>query len=480
MRSGEIQHPQHAAQRERHRHQHDEGVEPTLEVDHQKQVDQHHGECHATKQPGVTLAHGVDLAAQLDLDRGRQDWPLALQHGIDRLGRRFQIASLHVGMHIEHRPDVQLRGHHGRAPARDAGHIHQQGRIAAPGSGQRHASEILGTVELIGGLLHDQGIAHAAVRVHPEVRVDLGARIGGHQHVARGGRLVEAERLGHGPVHVHRQRRGTRNLKHVRVHHPGHMSQLPGQARRHGIGLVRMGAGDADIDRCRLAKIQHLIDDVGRLEKELQRGKRPGQYLPQARHMIGRRGMRRFQRDQDLAVHRADRGRIAQGNVDAAVGQADVVEQHIDLVLADGLADLRLDLRKPGLRGLEPAARGRPHMESHLTGIDLRKEVPSQFREQGEGGPHQAQEEQTGAERTGETDLQHVAVALADALKAILKRVMHLHQRVARTLRRDACRGIAPRRLLAPLQQEAEQHRHQREGQRQAAQQGQADRKRQG
>ncbi len=50
------------------------------------------------------------------------------------------------------------------------------------------------------------------------------------------------------------------------------------QLRGDFVGLVIVGPRDADVDRCRLAEIQHLVDDVGWLEEELQLGEALGQF----------------------------------------------------------------------------------------------------------------------------------------------------------------------------------------------------------
>ena len=54
--------------------------------------------------------------------------------------------------------------------------------------------------------------------------------------------------------------------------------------------------------------------------------------------------MLRIQRDEDLAVGRRDDRGVAERQVDAAAGDADVVDDHLDLVGRDRLADHRLDL----------------------------------------------------------------------------------------------------------------------------------------
>ena len=51
-----------------------------------------------------------------------------------------------------------------------------------------------------------------------------------------------------------------------------------------GGALVR--TGDPDIDGRRLAEVQHLIDDVGRLEEELQLREAPRQLPAQHRDQL--------------------------------------------------------------------------------------------------------------------------------------------------------------------------------------------------
>ena len=98
--------------------------------------------------------------------------------------------------------------------------------------------------------------------------------------------------------------------------------------------------------------------------------------------MRRRRRVLLFQRDQNLAVHRTDGRGVAERDVDAAVGQADIVEHDLDLIVADDLADRRLDLGEIALGLLEPAARGRADVQAHLPGVDLRKEVHAEPRKQ--------------------------------------------------------------------------------------------------
>ena len=82
--------------------------------------------------------------------------------------------------------------------------------------------------------------------------------------------------------------------------------------------------------------------------------------------------------NEDFAVHRADGGGIAQGDVDAAVGQADVVENDVDLVVADDLADGGFDLGEIVLGLLDARAGRGADVQAHLAGIHLREEIHAQ------------------------------------------------------------------------------------------------------
>ena len=69
---------------------------------------------------------------------------MRLEHLIDVVGGRIQIASLDVGMHVEHRANIQLRGHHGHRFATEGCQIQQQLPRRSPGSrGHRHGLQIL-------------------------------------------------------------------------------------------------------------------------------------------------------------------------------------------------------------------------------------------------------------------------------------------------------------------------------------------------
>ena len=137
--------------------------------------------------------------------------------------------------------------------------------------------------------------------------------------------------------------------------------------------------------------------------------------------MLRRRRVLFLERDQDLAVHRADRRGIAQRDVNAAIWQADIVENDIDLIVADDLADGRFDLREILLGLLDPCPRRRADMQAHLAGIDLRKEIHPEPGKQKARRDDQQREERDGDQGPANRPGQGIAMDLAKALEPALE-----------------------------------------------------------
>ncbi len=90
-----------------------------------------------------------------------------------------------------------------------------------------------------------------------------------------------------------------------------------------------------------------------------------------------------LERDLDLAIGVGDGGGGAEGEIDAAVGQADVVEDELDLRGRDQGADLALDGGEVLLGVLDAHALGRVDVQAHLAGVDIGEEVAADEEEQG-------------------------------------------------------------------------------------------------
>ncbi len=152
------------------------------------------------------------------------------------------------------------------------------------------------------------------------------------------------------------------------------LRQLGGQPR---IGFD-VGAAELHVDRRRQAEVEDLRHDVGRLEEELDAGEPLRQLGAQPRHEGLGRLVAFAQRQQDLAVERADRARVAVRQVDAAVGHTQVVEHGLELVGRYQLADRNLHRIGQACGFLDSRARRRAHVQADLAGIDRREEIATE------------------------------------------------------------------------------------------------------
>jgi hypothetical protein len=141
------------------------------------------------------------------------------------------------------------------------------------------------------------------------------------------------------------------------------------------------------------------------------------------------------ERDQDVGVAGADRCGVAVGQVDAAIGQPDVVDDGDQLVAWDGGADHLIDLvAQPG--GLLDAGTGAPpQVQLELAAVDLGEEILAQPRQQdGHGeqaGAEEARQEPGTARQAGGEE---TPVAAAQPLEPPLEALLEAHQRIAARL----------------------------------------------
>src|SRR5262249_24570676 len=97
----------------------------------------------------------------------------------------------------------------------------------------------------------------------------------------------------------------------------------------------------------------------------------------------------RVERYEDLAVGRSDGGDVDECQVDAAGGEADVVQKLGNLDGWNDVADLGLDLREDSLSLFDASAFGGADVESHLAGIDIWEEVAADHQGKQQRGAHE-------------------------------------------------------------------------------------------
>ena len=143
--------------------------------------------------------------------------------------------------------------------------------------------------------------------------------------------------------------------------------------------------GHLNVDRRGNAEVQDLAGDVGGEEGEGGAGKLPWQIAAQPGDIVGGGRVMRGQGDQHVAILRAYRAIVRKHGVDAAIRQADVVRHGNQLVGGDHVADLLLDKLEAGGVVLDAGAGGAAHVQLDLPGVDQRKEILAEDREQQEG-----------------------------------------------------------------------------------------------
>ena len=185
----------------------------------------------------------------------------------------------------------------------------------------------------------------------------------------------DAELLGLGAVHGDVEPRFVVNLLDVDIDRAGNLLELIRDlvGQRQVLGHVL--ADELDVDRRGQAEVEDLVDDIRGLEKELRAGKFARQIDAKLALIIGGRLVARIEGNQDVAIGRADDAGVRIGQVDAAVGKAEVVQDAAEILRGNVLADRRLDLVAKLGRFLDARAGLGPDVELELPGIDGRKKV---------------------------------------------------------------------------------------------------------
>ena len=100
--------------------------------------------------------------------------------------------------------------------------------------------------------------------------------------------LAEPQLAGKVAVDIDGHGRRIRHLENVSVDDARNGAEIARNLERQRVGFLILGAGDADVDGGRLPEVQHLIDDIGRLEEERQLREAPRQFLPELGDVRGR------------------------------------------------------------------------------------------------------------------------------------------------------------------------------------------------
>src|SRR5262249_35672055 len=124
-----------------------------------------------------------------------------------------------------------------------------------------------------------------------------------------------------------------------------------------------------------------LCRDIRREEEEDRIKESLAERLTNAAHVIARRRVVLAERDEDLSVGGRNEGPFAQGQVEPAIRRADDVKHRLDLAMRYDLADDAFDVGETPFVFLDAHPGRTSHVKLHETGVDVRKEVAPDERE---------------------------------------------------------------------------------------------------
>ena len=204
--------------------------------------------------------------------------------------------------------------------------------------------------------------------------------------------LGQADLTGEGSIDVHIDLRIIKHLLDAQVGNAGNQADALEQVRGVSvIGLLVM-TDDLHIDGCRQAEIEDLGDDVGRQERKRGAWELLWQSGAQLLDEVRGRSVALLEADQGVAVLGSDRAGVLVGHVNAGKRQPDIVDDVVELIGRDGLADSLFDQVEQARGFLDTRAGLGAHVHQDLSGIDRRKEVLAEERPQSERQKHARKE----------------------------------------------------------------------------------------
>ncbi len=274
-------------------------------------------------------------------------------------------------------------------------------------------------------------VAHAADGIDPEIRAGLlGA--GERAEDAVGDVLLgEAELGGLGAIDGDVEAGGVVGFVDAEVDGAGDEADAGEEFLGEGVDLLAVGAGELDVDGSGEAEVENLGDDVGGREPEGHVGKVFGHLVADLADDLGGGEFAGLEGDEDVGVGGAGGAGVVVGGIDAAVGQADVVDDVAELMGGDDLAEHALDEVDVAGGLLDAGAGAHADVEVEAAGVDGGEEV---FAEEGE---EQKREDDEGHDAAHEALVvmeaggEEVAVVFAEFLEAVFEALLEsLAQRV--------------------------------------------------
>src|SRR5262249_4249073 len=127
---------------------------------------------------------------------------------------------------------------------------------------------------------------------------------------------------------------------------------------------------------------------------------------------------------ENFRVRGADHTGVAVREIDAAVGQADVVEERDNLVFRNHLSNRLVDLIGQAGRFFDAQAGACTEVEANLAGVNTREKVAAEYK--GDAAGQNAEEQETAGEDAGvfENVFERALIGFTEAFKATLEALL--------------------------------------------------------
>src|SRR5882757_10709295 len=187
-------------------------------------------------------------------------------------------------------------------------------------------------------------------------------------------------------------------------------------------------AQDLNVKGSRQPKVNGLADDVRRQEIKRRAGKLAIEREAQTPDVIGRRLVSGFQRDHNVRIRRPGRSAVIVAQVDPGNRQADVVKDALDFSAGNFTANRGFDTINQGRSFLNPCAGMGTGMQPEKPGINARKEVLPQKRNQKERGRAKSQERRSKSQPVSQYPFKQILVAFPETIEAMFKALLKTDQ----------------------------------------------------
>ena len=334
-----------------------------------------------------------------------------------------QIFAVDVTVDVNHRSDIVMIDDREGVTAGNRGHIGQNLTLA----GTAQDGQIPQSVERIHVSLRHLSvdlIADPVCRIDPKVQGVLlrsGQRT--ENSVCYGLRVNAKDRCLR-PVHRDVQLGRIVWFLDPKIHGPGNLTNLVHQIICELEVSLLIRPDDLNIDGGRQSKVKNLRDYIGRWEPKTDSDKIVWHAAPDRLDEFIGRVVILVERNQNVAVRGTHRSSIIVRGVNAAIGNPEVIDNPLQLVGGNNLADHLFDLIHRASCFFDAGPGFHPDVHIESSGIDRREEILPEKREQNHGEHRKAKDHRHQLASISEAETQEIAIAFPEFIKSIFKPVV--------------------------------------------------------